>query len=127
MAASLMDVINRFRAEVPQFVSTDVVHIETGLSLGGGSIDPNFDSSLASASYAELVKSNARALDLLGLGAAATEDILITTRQIYLLIRMIGPEHYHGLAISRQGTLGYARAVMKKYEPQLLEAIRALS
>lgn len=126
MARKLMDIINQFRSEVPQFVSTDVVHFESGLSIGGGSIDPNFDASVASASYSELVKSNARALDLLGVGAASTEDILITTQHIYILIRMVGREHYHGLAITRQGTLGYARAVMKKYEGAILEAIKDL-
>lgn len=126
MARKLMEIVNQFRNDVPQFVSTDIVHIESGLSWGGGSIDPNFDASVASASYAELVKSNARALDLLGAGAASTEDILITTKDLYILIRMVGRDHYHGLAITRQGTLGYARAIMKKYEPQILEAVREI-
>lgn len=127
MARKLMDIVNQFRNDVPQFVSTDLVHIESGLSLGGGSIDPNFDASVASASYSELVKSNARALDLLGAGAASTEDILITTKDLYILIRMVGRDHYHGLAITRQGTLGYARAIMKKYEAQFLDALKELS
>jgi len=127
MARKLMDIVNQFRNDVPQFVSTDLVHIESGLSLGGGSIDPNFDASVASASYSELVKSNARALDLLGAGAASTEDILITTKDLYILIRMVGRDHYHGLAITRQGTLGYARAIMKKYEGQFLDALKELA
>jgi hypothetical protein len=40
---------------------------------------------------------------------------------------MLGSEHYHGLAISRQGTPGFARVVMKKYEPLLQNALRALT
>jgi predicted regulator of Ras-like GTPase activity (Roadblock/LC7/MglB family) len=123
----LNEVLAKFRAEVPHFVSTDIVHIESGLSLGGESIDPNFNSSLASACYAVVVKSNAQALDLLGLGAQSSEDILISSRDSYLLIRMLGEEHFHGLAITKQSAFGYARSVMKKYEPLLLEAIRELN
>jgi predicted regulator of Ras-like GTPase activity (Roadblock/LC7/MglB family) len=122
----LDDLVAKFRADIPHFVSTDIVQIESGLSVAGGSIDPNFDSSLASACYSEVVKSNAQALDLLGLGANSSEDILVSTRDAYLLLRMVGREHYHGLAITKHGALGYARSVMKKYEPQFLDAIREL-
>jgi predicted regulator of Ras-like GTPase activity (Roadblock/LC7/MglB family) len=115
--SSLQDVINRFRADVPHFVSTDVVEIDSGMSIAGGSVDPNFDASVASASYAEVVKSNARALDLLGIGASSTEDILITTTNAYLLLRMIGKRHYLGLALGRQGT------IMVKYAPAILAAL----
>ena len=119
--------IEKFRGEIPAFVSTDIVHIESGMSIGGGSIDPAFDASLASASYAEVVKSNRRALDLLGMGADSTEDILITTERAYLLLRMLGNQYYHGLAISRDGNLGLCRMIMKKYEPVFLEQIRGLT
>jgi predicted regulator of Ras-like GTPase activity (Roadblock/LC7/MglB family) len=119
----LLDAVNRLKAEVPHFISTDVVDIDSGLSIAGGSIDPNFDASVASACYAEVVKSNARALDLIGIGANATEDILITTHNAYLLLRMIGQRHYLGLALGRQGTLGFARALMVKYAPYVLKAL----
>jgi predicted regulator of Ras-like GTPase activity (Roadblock/LC7/MglB family) len=120
---SLLDLVNRFRTEIPHFISADLVEIDSGMSMAGFSVDPNFDASVASACYAELVKSNARALDLLGVGASATEDILITTTNAYLLIRMIGPRHYLGLALGRQGTLGFARAIMVKYAPAFLAAL----
>jgi predicted regulator of Ras-like GTPase activity (Roadblock/LC7/MglB family) len=120
---SLPEILDAFRADVPGFVSTDIVEVESGLSISGGSIDPNFDASVASASYAEVVKSNSRALQLLGMDNASTEDILITTKGTYFLIRMLGSHHYHLLAISRQGNLGLARVIMKRYEPQFLQAI----
>ncbi|HZF47345.1 MAG TPA: hypothetical protein VE093_01785 [Polyangiaceae bacterium] len=121
--SKLDDLIKKFREEIPHFIATDVVNIETGLSVAGGSVDPDFDASVAAACYAEVTKSNRQALDLLGLGGQTTEDILVSTREAYLLLRLIGNDHYHGLAITKHGALGYARSVMKKYEPKLLDAI----
>jgi predicted regulator of Ras-like GTPase activity (Roadblock/LC7/MglB family) len=123
----LQKLLDDFRDEVPEFVSTDVVNTESGLSIGGGSVDPSFDASVAAACSAEVVKSNRRALELLGLGADSTEDILISTRKVYLLIRMLGKEYYHVLAVSRKGNLGLARAIMKKHEPRLLAAVGELA
>lgn len=125
--SNLQQVLDAFREEVPEFVSTDIVNIDSGLSIGGGSADPDFDASVASASYAEVVKANSRALDLLEIGAESTEDILITTERVYVLIRRMGDEYYHVLAVGRKGNLGLARAIMKKYEPKLLESIGDLA
>jgi predicted regulator of Ras-like GTPase activity (Roadblock/LC7/MglB family) len=121
--ASLPEILQAFRVDVPGFVSTDIVEVESGLSISGGSIDPSFDASVAAASYSEVVKSNSRALELLSMDPASTEDILITTKTTYFLIRTLGSSHYHLLAISRQGNLGLARVIMKRYEAQFLQAI----
>lgn len=123
----LQEILDALREEVPEFVSTDVVNVESGLSIGGGSADPQFDSSLASATSAEVVKANRNALELLGLGADSTEDILITTESVYLLIRMLGAEYYLVLAVRRKGNLGLARAIMKKHQPRLLAAVGELT
>ena len=124
---SLHDAIELFKSEVPAFLSTDIVSITSGMSIGGGSIDPKFDATVASASYAEVVKSNARALKLLGLDPDSTEDILITTDNVFLLIRLLGRDYYHGLAIGKDGNLGLARVIMRKYESVFLDGIKALS
>lgn len=122
--SNLDELMKKFRSEVPHFVSTDIVNIDSGLSVAGGSVDPNFDASVASACYAEVVKSNAQALELIGLGANTSEDICISTRDAYILLRMLGREHYHGLAITKMGALGYARSIMRKYEPSFLQALK---
>jgi predicted regulator of Ras-like GTPase activity (Roadblock/LC7/MglB family) len=127
MMSNLQKVLESFRGEVPEFVSTDIVNVDSGLSIGGGSIDPDFDASIAAASYAEVVKANRRALELLGQGMTSTEDILITTEKVYILIRPMGNDYYHVLAVGRRGNLGLARAIMKKYEPKLLAAVGDLS
>lgn len=113
---SLQDMIDRFVAEVPHFVSTDVVDVESGLSIGGASADPQFDAAAAAASYAEVVKANRQTSELLGLGRESTEDILITLDDFYVLLRMLGSDYYQGLTVGRAGNLGLARALMKKYE-----------
>jgi predicted regulator of Ras-like GTPase activity (Roadblock/LC7/MglB family) len=114
------------QGEMDYFLSSDLVNVTSGMSVGGVSVDPNFDASLASGAYTEVVKSNRRALDLLGLGANACEDILITTENVLLLMRMLGQDYYLGLAISRRGNLGLARAIMNKYSGQLLDVVHEL-
>ncbi len=121
--SELQNILDRFQAEVPEFVSTDLVDVDSGLSIGGATADPSFDASIASASFAEVVKSNSRALDLLGLGAQSSEDILITAEKVYILIRLLGSDYCHLLAISRQGNLGLGRVLMKKYAGELLRAV----
>jgi len=125
--SKLQAVLDKFRDDVPEFVATDIVNIDSGLSIGGTTLDADFDSSVASASYAEVVKSNSRALDLLGLGADSTEDILVSTEKVLILLRLLGAEYFHVVAISRKGNLGFARAIMKKYEKPLLQAIGQLA
>ena len=116
-------VLGEFREQVPEFVATDLVNLESGLSIGGCSADTAFDASAASASFGEVVRANLRALELLGMDASSAEDILITTARVNILLRMLGRNYYHCLAIGKKGSLGFARAVMKKYEPALLSAL----
>jgi DNA-binding response OmpR family regulator len=116
-------VLGEFREQVPEFVATDLVNLESGLSIGGCSADAAFDASAASASFGEVVRANLRALELLGMDSVCAEDILITTARVNILLRMLGRNYYQCLAIGKKGSLGFARAVMKKYEPALLSAL----
>lgn len=124
--ATLEEILAEFRGDVAEFVSTDIVEIASGLSIGGGSIFPDFDATVASAAYADVVKANDRAIFALGGKEAlgVTEDILITTEKAYILIVVYpGNKFYHGLAITRKGNLGMARVTMKKYMPRIMEVI----
>lgn len=124
--SKLDGILRKISEEVPKFVSTGIVDLGSGMAIASMAVDPAFDPSLSSACYAEVVKSNARALDLLGLGAMTTEDILITTRETYILLRSLGEHHFLDLAITTKGTLGLARAIMKRYEPLLIEALPSI-
>ncbi len=123
---NLQEIVEQFHIRVPEFILTDIVNTDSGLSIAGCSRAPDFDASIASAAYADVVKTNRRALDASGLGAASTEDILITTDRLYILVRMLGEDYYHVLVIGREGNLGLARAFMKKFQPTLTAALREI-
>ena len=115
----------QLRAEVPYFIASAIVDSATGRSLVSTTNDPGFDPAVASPSYAEVVRANARALDLLGLDPNSTEDILITTTGAYLIIRLYETGHYHGLAIAKQANLAFTRVIMRKYAPVFVNLLRA--
>ena len=117
------DTLARFRDEVDGFVSTDIVGVGDGISIGGGSIIPDFNSTAASAEFASVTQSILRALKTLG--NDALEDVLVTTSNANILVRLLGDgKFYHGLAISKaKGNLGRARLIMRNYEPTIVAAI----
>lgn len=121
--SKLDEVLTAFRNEVDGFISTDIVGIIDGISIGGGSIIPNFDSSVASAEFAAVTNSSIRALR--SLGNDRLEDVLFTTDNMYIIIRLIsGSEYYHGLAINKaNGNLGRSRLIMRNFEHKILEAM----
>ena len=124
------ELIERFMKEIPEFVSTEIVEIATGLSIGSRSAQSDFDSATASAAYAEVVKANEKGLRALGgtETVGTTEEIMVTTDKVYILITVLGDTgYYHGLAITRKGNLGLSRVIMRKYAPLFIEAIHEVT
>ena len=121
--SKLDDVLLAFRNEVDGFISTDIVSIDDGMSIGGGSVFASFDASVASAEFAAVTKATIRALK--SLGNDSLEDILLTTDKSYIIIRLLGPSnYYHGLAINKaSGNLGRSRLIMKNYEAKLISSM----
>jgi len=120
--AKLDQIIQQVRTELgADFVAMDIVGSD-GLSIGGVSIDPNMDSSAASARFAMVTKLAAKASDKLALDAV--EDNLATTDKHYILARMLGDgSYYWGLFVTREATLGTVRMLMNEYADQLWDAI----
>lgn len=116
----------KFQSEVNHFIASALVDTATGKAVISTTVDPGFDPAVASPVYAEVVRSNARALSLLGIDPASTEDLLISTTIAYLLIRMLPTGHHHGLAVTKQANLGLSRILMKKYEAAFVDELRAL-
>jgi predicted regulator of Ras-like GTPase activity (Roadblock/LC7/MglB family) len=120
--AKLDQLLQQVRAELgADFVSTDVVGMD-GLSVAGGSIDPNFDATAASARFAMVMKLSSKVSDKLAMGAV--DDNLVTTDHAFILARFLGDgSYYWGLAVTREATLGTVRMMMNEYAPQLWDAI----
>ena len=118
----LDQLIQQFRSELgADFVSTDVVGMD-GMSIAGGSIDPNFDSTEASARFAVVMKLAAKASDKIGMGAV--DDNLVTTDKAYIIARFLGNgSYYWGVAVTRNATLGTVRMMMNEYADQIWDAI----
>ncbi len=120
--AKLDQILQQFRSEVgPDFVSTDVVGMD-GMSIAGGSIDPNFDGTEASARFAMVMKLAGRVSEKIGVGAV--DDNLVTTDKAYVIARFLGNgSYYWGVAVTRNATLGTVRMMMNEYADQLWDAI----
>jgi predicted regulator of Ras-like GTPase activity (Roadblock/LC7/MglB family) len=120
--AKLDQLIQQIRSELgADFVSTDVVGMD-GISIAGGSIDPNFNATDAAARFAMVMKLAARVGDKVGMGKV--DDNLVTTDKTYLISRFIGNgSYYWGLAVTRNATLGSVRMMMNEYADQLWDAI----
>ena len=120
--AKLDLLIQQFRSELgADFISTDVVGMD-GLSIGGGSIDPNFNSTDASARFSMVMKLAAKVSGKLGLGKV--EDNLVTTDKAYIIARFLGDgSYYWGVAVTRNATLGTVRMLLNEYADQIWDAI----
>jgi predicted regulator of Ras-like GTPase activity (Roadblock/LC7/MglB family) len=117
------EILEDFKKEVPGFISTDVVTIADGLSVGGGSIDPKFDASIASAYYATVASAYIKTCHAID-ATMEPEDLLITTDKLIIIVRVLANQDYfHGLAITPDSNLGMCRLVMKKYEDAILKAL----
>jgi predicted regulator of Ras-like GTPase activity (Roadblock/LC7/MglB family) len=118
------DILEEFSNDVSEFISTDVVDIESGMSMGGYAIDPEFDGSVASAAFSEVVQSYKRAFDMLDMDPESLQDILGTADDVLVVTRLIGDRSfYHGLAIGKEGNLALARKTMEKYEDRIVDAV----
>ena len=122
-ADTLDSIVKKLRAQVPHYLATEIVHVESGLSITGDAISDELDSAAAPGAYAEVIKVNRLAIQLLGLEPDSTEDVLISTLHAYFLLRMLGADYYQLLAIDRRGTPGLARILMRKYDRPLRQIL----
>jgi predicted regulator of Ras-like GTPase activity (Roadblock/LC7/MglB family) len=119
---TLEDILAKLRRELASvFISTDIVGMD-GLSIAGGSIDPDFDATAASARFATVAKLGKDVSEKLQLGEM--DDLLITTDQVYIIQRLIGDgSYYWGLAVTKDATLGMVRLLMKENVEDIWKAI----
>jgi predicted regulator of Ras-like GTPase activity (Roadblock/LC7/MglB family) len=118
----LEQVIFQFRNELgSDFISTDVVGMD-GLSIGGGSLNPNFDAADISARFAEVMKLAVKISTKIDIGKV--DDNLVTTDTTYIISRFLGEGHYYWVVVvSSNATLGTVRMLMNEFAPQITDAI----
>jgi len=118
----LEQILQQVRTELgADFVATDVVGMD-GLSIAGGSVVADFDSTAASARFAMVMKLAANVSSKIGV--VAVEDSLVTTDQAYIITRFLGDGSYFwGLAVTRNATLGMVRTLMNEYADQIWKAV----
>ncbi len=119
---TLETLIQEVRNELgADFISTDIVGMD-GLSIAGGSADPNFNAAKASARFAMVMNLAAKSSDKMNMGAV--DHNLVTTDQAYVITRFLGDNSYYwGLAITRNAVLGLAYILMDDYAERIWEAI----
>lgn len=121
--SALNDIPERLRDSLKGFLTTDVVHVDSGMSVGGQSFDVDFDIGAAASMYASLIQSSRKTLDTIGLSDPTTEDILMTTDHRHTLLRMLNEDYVHVLIVDRDANLGMCRAKMRRMAPDLIEAV----
>jgi CheY-like chemotaxis protein len=121
--SAITAVLEELTREIPNIIAAEVVSIDEGTPLVAISHDPAFEPEVAAAYYAEVVKSNEKALEALKKGRRL-EEVLITTDEFYLLVRTF-PEtrFYVSLVIAKEGNIGMARMAMKKFEKRFVETL----
>jgi len=120
--AKLEQLLQEVRAQLGgDLVSTGIVGMD-GISIAGGSVSPEFDSTEASARFAMVMKLAAQVSNKIGMGGV--DDLLVTTDKVFILTRFLGNGTYFwGVAVSRNATLGFVRILMNEYADQLWDAI----
>lgn len=117
--------LNEMKTNVNGFIAVAVTEIETGLSYGSLSIDPNLDPELASAYNLEVVKAKLAAVKALKLNQEI-KDILITlTTQIHIID--ISPNKKFMIYLAADSTkanLGMTRAILARYKLELEEKLK---
>jgi predicted regulator of Ras-like GTPase activity (Roadblock/LC7/MglB family) len=115
----LDQLVLKFSTELgADFICTDVVGMEDGLSVAGSSIDPDFNTLDASARFSKVMESAAKVCDKVGMGKV--EDNLTSTDKAYIIARFVGDGSYYWIVtVTRNATLGSLRVIMNEYAGQM--------
>ena len=119
----LEKLMDELAGELDGLLASSIVRLSDGRPLVERAGDPAFAPSLAS--YAAVLRSHVATVERLGGSGllGGTEDLLIFLEKSHLLIRMLGPDHFHALLLTKQANPALGRFVMRNYEPFLLEIL----
>lgn len=118
MINQLQQLITQLSGELPGILAAAVVTVEDGMSIAEVSRTDDIEPAVAAAYLASIVKSNAKAIDLLA-DDEVVDDILITTSKYHFIIRHVdGEPFFVFLMTTKEEWLGKARKLIKKYEKE---------
>lgn len=121
--ASLGELFQRFRIEIPSFLAAMVIEGKTSMPVITLSDIPELDLDVVSAFYRDLLRSSESALSAVGKSSAdqyPLEEILITSVDDFVLLRTLRQgTHYLYLLMDRDSNPGMARVVVRRYLQQL--------
>jgi len=122
---TLPRLLERFCDEIPELIATDIVHSADGLSIIGASTVPEYDSHAAGAFYSDFLNSCRRAIEDFS-ARDELEEVLVTTQNAYILIRLLqGTPYMHLVMMHRTGNLGIGKVTMRRYEPHFAQLLPA--
>jgi len=118
MIKLLQNLIEQMSRELPGILAAAVVTVQDGMSIAEVSRRDDIEPAVAAAYLASIVKSNAKAINLLA-DDEIVEDILITTRQYHFIIRHDEKQPFFIFVMTtKEEWLAKARHLIKKYETQ---------
>jgi predicted regulator of Ras-like GTPase activity (Roadblock/LC7/MglB family) len=116
MIKQLQNIVDQMSRELPGILAVAVVTVEDGMSIAEVRRRDDIETAAAAAYLASIVKSNAKAINLLA-DDEEVDDILITTRQYHFIIRHVDNQPFFIFVMtSKAEWLGKARLLIKKYE-----------
>lgn len=118
MIKLLQNLIDQMSIELPGLLAAAVVTVEDGMSIAEVSRREDVEPASVAAYLASVVKSNARAINLLA-DDEDIEDIVITTRHYNFIIRHTDNQPFFIFVMTtKEEWVGKARLLIKKYEAQ---------
>jgi len=111
----IVETLEKIGQEVNGFIAVSLVDMDTGMTLGQKTVNPNFDLGVASAYNTEMVKQKLKIMRTLNL-KGSLEDMLLTLSDQLHLIKFVTPKTFIYLAADRASTnLAVIRSTVQKY------------
>ena len=111
--------LGRIADALPGFVAAALVDLDSGMTLGCKSVEPEFDLATAAAYESEMLKQRLKLLDALGLHSDF-EDMLLTLNDQIHLVHVVSPSTFLYLAsIKSRTNLAMVRTAVLRHATDL--------
>lgn len=114
------ETLGRIADALPNFIAAAVVDLDSGMTLGCKSVDPEFDLATAAAYESEMLKQRLNLLRALGL-SSDFEDMLLTLDDQIHLVHVVSASTFLYLAAGKSRTnLAMVRAAVQRHATVLV-------